>query len=722
MWRSGAGSAKGSGGHAMKWLPDRNDSSWFVLLLGFIILALLVPGLSLLLSWVYRNSVPPSMIAPDLGLLKDGVVSQLRPEPEERFLFLTLSAITPFAAWWFTILALRSHVPAGQCRWLTGEGFGRIASFLPLVVAIALFYPLVDSDFIEALLGIYQDYEAATFVVPLATITSLIAAGIFCVVLVRGGAGFPFALLGRAGHLGRLSMWLGFIASVALTIAAWRLFGISRITLDQAWSISLDAALYALSQVVGGRTLLVDLPSQYGLFPEFLGPVFRVTGMSILKVSAAFALMQILSLAAVFSVLVRNIKSPGLLALSGLALVWITFGVSNQSLRNEEVYFQYWPIRFFWPAMSLWFVSTFISSRTLIRSGVVSLATAIGLLWNLDSGLAIWLAFGAFLFFHWLGAMSGFSFNDPAGVLGNWKPLDYAKAGALHIIIPVVVCVLFFLMLYFKANGSMNFGWAISYQAVFYKLGFMMIPLPDYAHPWMSVLGVYLLGILYTFRKWSVKLRCRRADIVGYLSLLGVGLFVYYQGRSHVLNLVTVCWPAVIIMAILADEAIRMVRFRLAGVSYLPLPVVALAVLMLMAGGFMHKIPALVAEALATIGTEGKFASSVVLDEVSFIKANSWPGRQCLILSRRQGILYTETELLSPVPGPGLVESMFRADDEILEHGLKQGALECIFLGVGKDSKVGLHVPLDQILLSYRIAGSSAAGNMLYLVSSRESR
>lgn len=700
----------------MKRLPDCTNSSWLGLLLRFVILALSIPCFVLLLLWAYRNSFLPSTNIPNLELLKEGVVSQLRPEPEERFLFLALSAIITSGAWWLTHLALRKHVLAGHCCWLAEMLYGRVAFLLPAVVAFALFYPLVDSDFIEVLLGLYQEYDAVALAVPVSTGASLVVACLLCVVLVHYRAGLSLVSFGRARRFGRLSVWIGFFGSVVLTIAAWRLFGISRITLNQAWSISLDAALYALSQVAGGRTLLVDLPSQYGLFPEFLGPVFQMVGLSILKVSVAFALMQVLSLAAVFSVLSRDVKSLGLFALSGFALVSITFGTSTHSLLNEEVYFQYWPIRFFWPALSLWFLSRFISSRTLIRSGVMSLMTAISMLWNLDTGLAIWLAFGVYLFFRGLGTMSSAPFNDPVGALDSWKLLDFIKAGTLHIVIPLVVCGLFFLMLYSKSNGSLNFGWAISYQAVFYKLGFMMIPLPDYAHPWMSVLGVYLLGLLYAFRKWSVRLLCRRADIVGYASLLGIGLFVYYQGRSHILNLVTVCWPALVILTILADEAIRMVRLRLVGICYLPLPIVAIAVLMLTAGGFLIKIPSLVAEAFVAFGLEGKFVSSEVLDQVSFIEANSWPGRRCLILARRQGILYTETQLLSPVPGPGLIESMVREDDEMIERSIKQGALECIFLGVGKYSRVGFPMSLDQILQSYRIAGASAEGSTLYLL------
>ena len=159
-----------------------------------------------------------------------------------------------------------------------------------------------------------------------------------------------------------------------------------------------------------------------------------------------------------------------------------------------------------------------------------------------------------------------------------------------------------------------------------------------------------------------------------------------------------------------------MVRYRLAHVVCLALPVVAIAVMLLAAGSFLYKTPTLFEEAKAAYRMRDHFISSVVQDEVSFIEANSSPGQQCLILSRRQGIYYTQTRLVSPVAGPGLVESMTKADESILSLAIEQGRPSCIFVGVGKDSKIGLPLTLNRILLNYQVAKASLGGNMLYLV------
>ncbi len=52
------------------------------------------------------------------------------------------------------------------------------------------------------------------------------------------------------------------------------------------------------------------MPSQYGLFPEFLGPVFRITGLSILNFTIVCALLQIASLTAIFHVVQKTVRDP----------------------------------------------------------------------------------------------------------------------------------------------------------------------------------------------------------------------------------------------------------------------------------------------------------------------------------------------------------------------------------------------------------------------------
>ena len=664
------------------------------------------------MAWWYPHLVAPIANSYEVELLKDGLNAQLNPEPKERFIFQSLCLITPIFVWGLSALSLRLENFSDVKNWPEKNYFRQAAGVFVIFVATFVFYPFVNSDYVEAILGAYQEYQIPIQFIPLATIGAVLGAFIWMVSTVFYGGGNRWVRVEKKRRLTKAVSWVVFVGSVVLTIFSWRLFGINRVTIDQAWFISMDAAVYALSQVVGGRTILMDIPSQYGMFPEILAPILKLFGASVFNVSAIFAVMQLLSLASLFAVLVRYVKGPGVLMLSGFALVFITFGTSGHSVGNEEVYFQYWPIRFFWPALSVWVFCHFVSSRTLARSGLVSLVAALGCLWNLDTGLAIWLAFPAFLFFRFLGVAM-----NPVCQLGpsRWMPADYVKAVVLHVVIAVVVGGAFFGYLNIKGNGVINPDWLFRYQLVFYKLGFMMIPLPRYYHPWMVVLGVYLLGLLYAFRRWVQGRPGQRADIVGFISFLGMGLFVYYQGRSHVLNLVAVCWPALMISALLSDEAFRMVRSGKVITIYALLPTVAIAVFLMPAVGFLYKIPSLLREVEAAYRLGDHFVSSVVEDEVSFIAANSQTGQKCLILSKRQGIYYLQTRLVSPLAGPGLMESMMKSDDDELSSAIEAARPACIFLGVGNYSRPALPIPLDRILLNYQVARRSSGANMVYL-------
>jgi hypothetical protein len=232
----------------------------------------------------------------------------------------------------------------------------------------------------------------------------------------------------------------------------------------------------------------------------------------------------------------------------------------------------------------------------------------------------------------------------------------------------------------------------------------------------MSVQLVYLLGLLYAFSRWSRGRAGTRADVMGYLSLLGMALFVYYEGRSHLLVLLAVCWPALIMLSLMADEMIRVLRRGLLPVIYMVLPAAGVALLLLAAASLVFHLPLLAHEAYARYKQAGMHANPLVQDEIRFIKAHSRPGDACLILSRRQAIYYTESGLVSPVQGPGLIETLTRVDDAKLAAAIDQGALPCLFVGVGTESQLGPERTTEQWRSRYRIAHTNAGGTLLHLL------
>ena len=74
---------------------------------------------------------------------------------------------------------------------------------------------------------------------------------------------------------------------------------------------------------------------------------------------------------------------------------------------------------------------------------------------------------------------------------------------------------------------------------------------------------IYLLGMGFGLQAFLDGNRNTFARLSMFLGILGTGLFTYYQGRSHDYNLLSVCWPAVLLGFLFADRLLLAIRARL---------------------------------------------------------------------------------------------------------------------------------------------------------------
>ena len=652
---------------------------------------------------IWAHQFVPQQARPSSDLIIGVYRSYVLPKPTEQFVFALLASIVPIVALMLTMSPWKSSLIQASAPSASTQ------KILPFIVAALLFSPLMGSEFITAVIGEYGNEHSHGF---FAIIAASVAAAAGCIwsVLWRRSPG-PSKWRIASTAVG----WVVFLSAVALQMLAWRLVSIASVTRSGVWSTHADPVFYALSQVVAGKTLMVDLPSQYGLFPEMLGPLFKLIGLSVFKLSAVFAAMQVVSLAAVYYVLSHLVKSRLLLVVTGVALVMLTFESVLYFVGIDERYFQYWPIRFFWPAMSVLGFYWFAHRRTLTRGCVVSLMGAIGLLWNLDSGLFISVAFGAYLVARMVAVLLKSREVSTVSIGDRWNARTYLIAIALHVLITVVVVAAFLIALTWKAHKPLDLFWLLEYQRIFYSLGLMMLPLPRQLDPWMSALGVYLIGLLAALAAWRQRLPRAKADVLFYLSMLGLGLFVYYEGRSHVLNLVTVCWPAVLIVAILADEVLRAIRARLLSMGEIWLPIAATSFLLLACASFAARAPQLLHDAARQYATRGVTEETFVRSEIALIRERAAGRRKCLIISQRQGIYYAESELGSPLKGPGLVEILLKADQDKLISQVLNGGIPCVFLGIGAHTNAGLKLDAEKMREKYSIVATNAQNTMQYL-------
>lgn len=617
----------------------------------------------------------------------------MRPEPAERFVFLASSAI----------IGLLAVAMALAPTW-RGPAWGRQS---PVAVSLAIYVGwtalvmvgLARVDFGPSLL--YGDAalrDGSGWLLPAiwGAAVAWLAVGVF---------------LPRRG-MHALATWIPvclFIAAMGLQIVAWRLPGEAAVEPTIAWSIHWDAMVYAIAQVAAGRTLLVDLPSQYGLYPEIIGAAFRFTTFSVLKLSVVFAVMQVLSLSAIFYVVLKWTRYGVFRTAFALAFILVTFETVLKINGMPEFYFQYWPLRFFWPALSVLMLHAYVLRPTLARAAAMSLCAGIGTVWNLETGIMIVGAFAALL-----GAKAVMR-STRSAVTGHAGARHEVQALLLHLLI--VSGVIAAAAAYFLAAApAPHWEWLFVYPNVFYRLGLNMIPLPlSFTAPWMSVLAVYLFGVVFAFAHWRRTSSSRLPDLIFYLSVLGWGLFVYYQGRSHILNLITVSWPALVIATILADRTLRLVRNGRLGRVHLAMPALALAVLLFCAGPLIANAVPLLRDARERVSLDERVASPLVADELAFIRQHTRPGDACVVLAQRQGFYLAAAGLGSPLRGPGYVEMLTVEDRDDMLAQLAQGRYACVFVGEGADTALDLNIDLATGLRHYTLLARSAGRSMALL-------
>ncbi len=373
----------------------------------------------------------------------------------------------------------------------------------------------------------------------------------------------------------------------------------------------------------------------------------------------------------------------------------------------REPYFQYWPIRFFWPSMSILAFYFFSLNKSTARASLISALSGLATFWNMDSGIFIVIAFGAYL-----STQSLLSLSEKK------SPYYWIKLTALHLTVASLVYLALLYCLVLKSGSNLNLDWLIRYQRTFYQMGFMAIPMPYRLNPWLSVLGIYLLGIISSLYSWKYHVNRLSSDMLFYVSVLGVGLFTYYEGRAHTNNLIQVFWPALVVSVLITSQILKGIEsFRLSK-KYYYYAAIPFSFYIICSVVFVMHVKLLASFSLETVNEALKPVenqSIVILNELEFIRRHTISNKNCIILSTYPSVYYLESGVASPIKGPGLMETLLLSDQKSLEDQLALNKLNCIFYGIGK-SETSLDINFQRVLEHYKVSDKNALGTMLYLV------
>lgn len=606
--------------------------------------------------------------------------SQLNPEPVERSVFIILAALAPISL----VIAAKLLRGFNPSPWAYAS--------MALAGCILLIMPFVSSDFANVLF--FPASLASSNRLIMLTLAALLSVAALLVSL-RGNTA-------PRHHMG-WSIGAAVAAATVFQVAPYRLASDRMVTLASQWSVSYDAATYALTQVVAGKTLLHDLPSQYGLFPELIAPIFKIIDISVFTVSTLFIVLQVIALSCVAAVLHLHVRNTLLRAMTFLCLLISTGLFLYLDDIKQEMYVQYYPIRFICPAVALYLFASYSVKPTRTRLAVLGIASGVAVFWNFDSGIPVLFSIGATLL------VKPF-FIRPL----TWRivlpALAFSTCATLSFLILMAILRL-------KAGGALGILEAMASQKLFYGSGFMMLPMPMAFHPWQVVLLSYAAAAVAAVSAWRRHMHNHVYDVLFCAALMGLGLFTYYQGRSHIYCLLMALWPALVVGAILTDLILRSIRKRSTSSvsSLLAMPFVFFVSLATVTLAFSAQD--LVVAGVKNVRDFDKARDPVIASELAFLRA-TYKGRDCLILAQRQAIYHAELKTASPLGGPGLIETLLQSDLDALMAGALGKPLSCIYLGVGAPSQTLLKLDDDKLISKYPVRAQNDLGTLLLLESS----
>jgi hypothetical protein len=310
--------------------------------------------------------------------------------------------------------------------------------------------------------------------------------------------------------------------------------------------------LGSVNQVLHGKTVLVDLKSQYGiLYPHVVEIVFRVIPLTLLCLSVVFTALSFLSYWFMFLAMRERMGRQSWFAVVGAIVVLVISQPFYECLITEFhtnfPNYAYLPIRMLFGAFFMWFVTVYCRQPRTWKAILGAALCGVAVLWNADTGIVITVAWAAVLGYHSLSR-------------NEWPMMRRIGTGAGHAaLIAGGVAAAFCGYSLFALIRTGRFpAWSemFEFQAVFYKSGYYMLPMRP-IDIWHIPALIYFAALVMSGLALLKGKATERDHFNLFVALYGVGAFSYYQGRSHILCLYTPIFPAAILAAVLLHDFIR---------------------------------------------------------------------------------------------------------------------------------------------------------------------
>jgi len=501
-----------------------------------------------------------NVYTPDIDSLKKTgeklLIGGCRPEPMEALLFRLAIIIIPLSLLGFYVLFSKIQI----IKRLARKPFFMLLSVLSVVFIIAMVYydfvaknpfgkgngdiPQAHRDYMAV--TNYDFYFADLFLGNHLMLYSFVITPLICCLFFIGIKKYKW----QNKKLFKTSTLIIGYAVLGGVILSCVLMDIFYFPYQSENKFDFNSVYYSMTQVYAGVPMLIDhFTSTYGLYPHFLNLVFQITGLSIFKFSFVMAMLLAISFVLNFYCLKQFVGNKVILFLGMFSVIFFPF-LNIKFVERFDANFAFFPIRYVIPSVLIFLVTIYFKKKSQFIYWVTFFIMAFFVLWNPEFGIVSYISL---LLFHTYS-----DFYNKEGKINIKKILTH-WVGGIAILVVIFYTYKLLIYVFYGSVPDLDLLWDSIF--IYGKLGFGMLPM-TLVHPWNLAALTLILGFLFSIAKWYKKEIGPKASVVFLLSVLGVGIFFYFQGRSHNWNLALSLGISFMLLAILGDELWAIIKNR----------------------------------------------------------------------------------------------------------------------------------------------------------------
>jgi hypothetical protein len=650
--------------HQPLWQPEKSSCGDFVSLCLSFFLCFLFLGCTLLVITCFYHPDTSLLLKEAEKTLLPQLLARCKPEPIEKLLFTSSVFLTPIFLF-FSLIGISKRYA------IASYAFQKILYRLSLILA--------TTGSILATILVYKALAQSNYF--------YIRTNFFFIHPVYYSCLFFPCLLFLIYY--SRNTWIHYIGSIVLygtTIALFiALFFTSLWNSDtiSPWVHHLNPLLYPQAQISQGKTLLVDCPSLYGLFPHFLAPIFLLIPLNVYSFSVT---MSILFLSVVLSIgffLKKNTRNDLVFLVGFLATIYCGYMepriLSKLIHIRPDPFFQYAPLRMLFPYALLALSAVYQTTRH--KKAIYTLTSvlmSLSVLWNFDSGIVAFFAWNLFLAY-------GELFHA-ATVPKAIRPILKHLCSSLVFLFLVVSGYSVFA--FFRTGTFPDWIAYFQFYTIFSSYGFFQMPMPSYIHLWMVVVMIYIFALLLSIHGLLKKEHGKYNSTLFLLAIVGTGLFSYYQGRSHDANLYPLLITPILIVTLLIDHTLeKITQKNKTSYLFIPLSIIGLYFCASSIPSICLWGPRLF-HVWTVPGFEAAYQepSGFNARNIDFIKKHTHPGEPVVIYSDIyiDGIYHAETKTRAAMNLPASTEWLLKSDMDYLLSFLATNKTQKVFVLPGK--------------------------------------